>query len=87
MVEKLVQFFLRPGGSALRAQVIQHQKRGIANFFKPFVVGGDRGRAKSRPKMIQQIWHHDEQGWAAVQGLLVGDGRRQMRFCHSHTAR
>ncbi len=78
IVKYLEEFFLRPLGAALRAQVIQDEQRCVTYLVEALVVGGGAVRAIRRAQVVQQVRYDDEQRWPSACYLLVGDGRRQV---------
>ncbi len=79
MVDDLEEFFLRPGGGVLRAEVIQDQQRRLANFFEA-LLETFFGRAVGEAQRIEQIGHGDENSGQTNGDGEVGDAGGEMRF-------
>ena len=80
MVEQLVQLFLGPGGGAFRAQVVEDEQRGFADFVEAFVVRGGAVGVERSPQVIEQVRHDHKKGRFAAHGNFVGDGGCQVGF-------
>ena len=80
VVDELVEFFLGPGGGALRAQVVQDEEGSFADLLESFVIGGVALGVEGGPQVVQQVGDDDEEGGFPPGHALVGDGRGQVGF-------
>ncbi len=85
VIQQLEEFFLRPGGGVLGAEIVQHQQRHLPDFVeagREAVVGTFEGS----PQPIEQVRRGEEQRGDAVIDGEIGDGRRQMGFAAAEPA-
>ncbi len=77
VVDDLEEFFLRPGGGILRAEIVQHQKLGSSDLFEALFEGGVIaviGEAQG----VEQVGDSEEKGRHAHLHGIVGNGGRQV---------
>ena len=78
MDDDLVELLLGPDGTALSAEVVQHQKRHRIYLLEQFVVANWAVRAERGPEVVQQCRDEGEEHLAAFVEPPSGDGHRQM---------
>ncbi len=71
----------------LTAQIIEDEQRGCEHRLEPLVIAYSTARAVCSSQMIQEIGHHNEEGWMAPLEAVVGDTRCQMSFAATVAAK